>query len=68
MCYFARSLSATRLRPTAHAHDSCPALMGTRTRMCYTIHPDPKEVRETAMVAALAAAARGAQSRQATLH
>ncbi|KAF0308789.1 Retrovirus-related Pol polyprotein from type-1 retrotransposable element R1 4 [Amphibalanus amphitrite] len=46
----------------------CPALMGTRSRTCYTIHPEPEEVRETAVVAALAAAARGAQSRQATLH
>ena len=46
----------------------CPALMGTRTRTCFTIHPEPEEVRETATVAALAAAARGAQSRQATLH
>ena len=44
----------------------CPALMWTRMRQTLTIHPEPEEVRGNAVVAALAAAARSAQSREAT--
>ena len=35
---------------------------------CYTIHPDPEEVRDPAVVAVWRARARRAQSRKATLH
>ena len=40
--------------------------MWTRMRQTLTIHPEPEEVRGNAVVAALAAAARSAQSREAT--
>ena len=45
----------------------CPALMRVRHRECLTITPEVEEVRGTRAVAALAAAARTAQSRLATL-
>ena len=44
----------------------CPALMGARLRATETIHPEPEEVQGSDVVAAMAAAARADQSREAT--
>ena len=51
-----------------HVLFHCPAAMGVRHRTCLTISPEVEEVRGTRTVAALAAAARTAQSRLDTLH
>lgn len=44
----------------------CPALMGVRLRHLGSIYPTPEEVRSSGVVAALGAAARHLQSREAT--
>ena len=44
----------------------CPALMGVRLRYLGSIYPKPEEVRSSGVVAALGAAARHLQSREAT--
>ncbi|KAF0304083.1 putative RNA-directed DNA polymerase from transposon BS [Amphibalanus amphitrite] len=50
-----------------HVLVECPALMGARLRLTGTIRPNREEVRSDGVVAALAAAFRTLQSRQATV-
>ena len=45
---------------------NCPALMGVRLRHLGNIHPSTEEIRSSGVVAALGAAARHLQSREAT--
>ena len=49
-----------------HILTECPALMGTRFRILGTIKPTLEEVRSSEVAAALGAAARSLQSREAT--